>query len=421
MTARRDFLKYALAAGIAVPHAARASAAAKARVVVVGGGFGGAAAAKYLRLLDPGLEVTMIVREREYVACPMSNEVLIGERDYNEQVWNHTAVAKQGVKVIYGEAEAVDPAKKEVRLSDGRRLDYDKLVLAPGVDFLWNAVEGYSEDGATIMPHAFKAGVQTLLLKRQIEAMPDGGTMLISVPPKPIRCPPAPYERAALVAHYFKHHKPRSKIIIVDASDSFPMQKWFQKEWGRHYGDMITWVSAAQVGELERVDMLGRTLFTGFENFTGDVVNFIPRHRAGEIAARAGVTDQTGFCPVDPITLASPLQPDIHVIGDAARLRNMAKNAHGAVSHAKIVAGAIVAMVNGLPLPTPYYTSIGIAMITPDFGFSGVQVLKVINGEVEMVKDAGGPSPLAASDQDRALEARTARGWYKALTADAFL
>lgn len=421
MITRREFLKFALATGAVLPYSANAGATPKARVVVIGGGFAGATAAKYLRLLDPGLDVTLIMREREYVACPMSNEVLIGARELKQQTWEHSALTRYGVKLIYGEAEAVDPAKRQVRLHGGHQFEYDKLVLAPGIDFVWNAVEGFNEDGPAIMPHAYKAGVQTLLLKSQIEAMRDGGLALIAVPPAPIRCPPAPYERAALLAHYFKRHKPRSKVIILDSNDSFPMQKWFEQEWERHYGSMITWVSALSGGTVERVDMLGRTLHAEFESYTGDVVNFIPRHRAGAIASSTGLTDPSGFCPVNPVTLASTLQPDIHVIGDAAMIRNMAKSAHGAVSHAKVVAGAITAMVNGQALPTPYYTSVGYAMITPEHAFTGTQVLKVVNGEIEMVKDAGGPSPLNAPEQRRLAEAKLAKSWYQALTADAFL
>jgi sulfide dehydrogenase [flavocytochrome c] flavoprotein subunit len=199
------------------------------------------------------------------------------------------------------------------------------------------------------------------------------------------------------------------------------MQKWFEKEWARHYGSMINWVPAAAGGRVERVDMLGRTVYTEFENYTADVVNFIPRQRAGAVAARAGVTDASGFCPVNPYSLESELQKDIYVVGDSARFRNMAKTAHGAVSHAKVAAGAISATVNGRPLPTPYYTSVGYALITPDYAFSGTQVLKVVNGELEMVKDAGGPSPFKAPDHERAAEAVMARSWFRNLTTDAFL
>lgn len=421
MNARRDFLKLALAAGASLPLAAKTAAAPKARVVVVGGGFGGAAAAKYLRLLDPGLEVTLITREREFAACPMSNEVLIGERELKEQIFSHAALTRYGVQLIYGEVEAVDTVKKHVTLHEGRQFFYDKLVLAPGIDFVWNAVEGFNEDGAAIMPHAYKGAVQMLLLRGQIEAMRDGGLVVIVVPPRPIRCPPAPYERAALIAHYLQRHKPRSKVIVVDANDSYPMQKWFDKEWARHYGPMISWVPASAGGRVERVDMLGRTIYTEFENYTGDVVNFIPRQRAGAVAARAGVTDASGFCPVNPHSLESLLHGDVYIVGDSARIPNMAKTAHGAVSHAKVAAGAIAATVNGRTLPVPYYTSVGYALITPEHAFSGTQVLKVVNGEIEMVKDAGGPSPFNAPDRERAAEAKMAKSWYRNLTADAFL
>jgi sulfide dehydrogenase [flavocytochrome c] flavoprotein subunit len=271
------------------------------------------------------------------------------------------------------------------------------------------------------MPHAWKAGAQTLLLRRQIEAMRDGGLVVIVVPPRPIRCPPAPYERAALIAYYLKRRKPRAKVVILDANDWYPMQKLIEPEWARRFGGMISWVPAAAGGTVERIDLKKRAVISEVENIKGDVVNFIPRHHAGAIAVRTGVSGPSGWCPIKPASLESTLFEDVHVVGDACEVRAMSKTAHGAVSQAKVVAGAIAATVAGRPLPTPYFTVVGYLMMTPEAAVSGTQVLGEQDGEIETIEDAGGVSPVHASDRDREIEAKMAKSWYRNLTADAFL
>ena len=229
-----------------------------------------------------------------------------------------------------------------ISLADGQRLSYDRLVLAPGIDIRWDALPGYSEAAAEQMPHAWKAGEQTLLLRRQLETMEDGGLVVISAPANPFRCPPGPYERASLIAHYLKARKPRSKLIILDAKDVFSKQRLFQSAWKELYPGILEWVSLSSGGNVTSVDPNTNTLVTDFEKYQANVANVIPPQRAGSIAERAGVADVSGWCPIDPVTFESRLQANVHVIGDAAIAGAMPKSAFGANAQAKICAVAVV-------------------------------------------------------------------------------
>jgi sulfide dehydrogenase [flavocytochrome c] flavoprotein chain len=424
---RREFIKIVGAGGAlalaGLPSIARA--ATKAKVVVIGGGYGGAIAAKYLRLLEPGVEVTLVERNKLYVSCPLSNEVLAAERDIASLTWGYDGLAKHGVKVVNDEVTAIDAVKRSVSLKSGGKLAYDKLIVSPGIDFKYEAVEGFTEKTADVMPHAYKAGAQTLLLRKQLEAMPDGGTFIISVPPKPFRCPPGPYERAALAALYFKHHKPKSKVVILDANDSFSKQALFTQAWEKLYPGMITWVSGANDGKVVKVDVPKKTLFTGFNEHKGDVVSLIPPHHAGKIAMDTGLTDASGWCPMDPMTCESTLAKDIYVIGDACIAGepapfDMPKSAHAAASQAKVAVGAIIAQLNGKPAPVPYYVNTCYSLCAPDYGFCVVHIFRVVDGKFVYIKEAGGVSPKDAMDWNRKAEAEFAVGWYKNIAADAF-
>jgi sulfide dehydrogenase [flavocytochrome c] flavoprotein subunit len=426
---RRDFVKLLGAGGLlacagGVPATGRAQGSA--RVVVVGGGYGGAVAAKYLKQLKPDLEVTLVERNKAYVSCPLSNEVLSGERDIKTLYWNYTGLEKHGVKVIHDNAVAVDPAKKTVSLKGGQTLSYDKLVVSPGIDFKWDAVEGFSEKDSAAMPHAYKAGEQTLLLRKQIEAMRDGGTCYIVSPPKPFRCPPGPYERASQIAHYFKKHKPKSKVVILDASDSFSKKGLFEEAWKAMYKDTLTWVGASADGKVLRVEPATKTLVTEFSKHKGDVVNFIPAHHAGKIAVDAGLTDKTGWCPINPSSMESTVQKDIYVIGDACIAGepapfDMPKSAHAAATQAKVAAGAIIADLRGYAgPPEPYYVNTCYSLAAPGYGFSVVHIFRVKDGKFEYVKTAGGTSPVGAPAWNRKAEAEFAESWYRNLAADAF-
>lgn len=424
---RRDFLKIAGLAGVAASLpliAGRASAAAtKARVVVIGGGPGGATAAKYIRKADPSIEVTLIERNQHYHTCFMSNEVLAGVRSLDSIKFGYDGLAKHGVKVVHDTVTGVDPVAKKVTTQGGQTFAYDRLVVSPGIDFQWGAIEGYDEAASEIMPHAWKAGPQTALLRKQLEAMRDGGTVIMVAPPNPFRCPPGPYERASLIAHYLKHHKPKSKIIILDAKDSFSKQGLFTQGWELYYKGMIEWVSGAQGGKVEGVDPKTMTVKALLENFKGDVVNVIPPQKAGNIAHVADLVDEKGWCPVNKKTFESTKHKDIHVIGDASIATDMPKSGYAANSQAKVAALAIVDALNGREPGTPSYVNTCYSLIAPDYGISVAAVYRLEvggDGVQKIVQTAGGLSPKDASPEVRKREVAYAYSWFANLTHDMF-
>ena len=305
-------------------------------------------------------------------------------------------------------------------LKGGDKLSYDRLVVSPGIDFRWGMVEGYDATVAEKIPHAWKAGPQTELLLKQLKDMKDGGTVAIAAPPNPFRCPPGPYERAAQIALYFSHHKPKSKVMIFDAKDAFSKQGLFQAGWKEHYGDMIEWVSAANGGNIEAIDPDSMTLTGVVEDFEADVINLIPRQRAAELAVNNGLADDSGWCPVDQQTFASMLQPDIYVIGDAAIAGAMPKSGYAANSQAKVCAMAVAAAINGEPAPAPSYVNTCYSILAPDHGISVAGVYELKDGQIVSVPGAGGLSSPDADARTRAIEVQFALGWYRNITADMF-
>lgn len=441
---RRQFLKAVTAtAGASVLYIPQARASApKARVVVVGGGFGGASVAKYLRLLDPGIAVTLIERGRQYTSCPLSNEVVSGERQIETLQAGYDGLAARGVTVVHNEVTQIDPVAKTVTTADGGSFAYDALVVAPGVDFDYSAVRGLTPElSETTLPHAWKAGPQTLLLRKQLEAMPDGGRFIIAVPKGPFRCPPGPYERAAQVAlHCMTHGKKKSKILILDSNDSFSKRPLFEEAWKALYGygegGMIEWVPASSDGKVEEIDPTTLTCHTSFEQHQGDIVNIIPPHRAGKIARDAGLANSNGnWCVVKPENMESTVHKDVYVIGDACVGGDVAggnafpKSAHMANSQAKVVAASLVAKVNGLPAPNPVYTNTCYSVVGHDWGFSVVHLFRVESGRWVYVTQGSGISPVTFGTKEapkpvprlyRKLEAEYADGWLRNLLADAF-
>lgn len=441
---RRNFLKaVSAAAGASVLCIPRARATgAKARVVVVGGGFGGATAAKYLRLLDPGIEVTMIERDSLYTSCPLSNEVIADARNIKTLQTGYGGLSRHGVKVVHDEVVQIDPVKKVVTTASGASFGYDSLVLSPGVDLDFSAIQGLTAELAdTRIPHAWKAGPQTLLLKKQLAAMPDGGRFIISVPKAPFRCPPGPYERAALAAMYCRHHgKKKAKILILDANDSFSKRPLFEEAWKSLYGygpgGMIEWVSGVSGGHVEQIDVDTMTCQTTFDPHKGDVINIIPPHRAGKIARDAGLANfKDTWCAVKPENMESTAHKDIYVIGDACVGGELAtgnpfpKSAHMANSQAKIVAASLVARLNGLPPPVPIYTNSCYSVVAHDWGFSVVALFRVENNQWVYVKAGSGISPVAFGTKEaprpvpriyRKMEADYADGWLRNILADSF-
>ena len=290
------------------PHVARGQA--NPRVVVIGGGIGGATVARYLASSAPAIDVTLVEPKERYITCFFSSLYLAGLRSLDSLSHGYETLAQRyGVNVIHESAAAIDPVAKTVALESGTELAYDRLVLAPGVAFKFGGIEGYDEAAAEVMPHAWNAGPQSELLRRQLENMEDGGVFAIAVPPDPFRCPPAPYERASLVAYYFKQYKPKSKVLILDAKDAFKPQDVFEEAWARHYPGMIEWLPAQFTGGVKAVDTKTLSVITEAETFKVAVANVIPAQSAGVLAQQTGLTGETGWCPVDPLTFESTLQP----------------------------------------------------------------------------------------------------------------
>jgi NADPH-dependent 2,4-dienoyl-CoA reductase/sulfur reductase-like enzyme len=400
-----------------LPRAVRAQTSAK--VVVVGGGFAGATCARELQRSGT-IAVTLVEANPTFTACPFSNNVIAGLRDLREQEFGYDAVKKAGVTVVHQSAVKVDPRARSVTLGDGTGLDYDRLVLAPGIDLRFDALPGYDEGAAEAMPHAWKAGAQTELLRRQLEGMEDGGTVVMSAPPNPFRCPPGPYERASLIAHYLKTRKPRSKLIVLDAKDAFSKQRLFQAAWRELYPGLIEWVSLSEGGKVTSVDPATKTLVTEFGQHKAAVANIIPPQRAGRIAEAASVADRTGWCPIDPVTFESKLQPNIHVIGDAGIMGGMPKSAFSANAQAKVCAAAVAALLRGAQPATPKLINTCYSLVAPDYGISVAGVYSPASGQLADVQGAGGVSPLDAPRSFRSLEATYAQAWFQTITAEVF-
>jgi NADPH-dependent 2,4-dienoyl-CoA reductase/sulfur reductase-like enzyme len=419
-TTRRAFLRGSVATGSAVLLAAPGLGQAKARVVVLGGGFAGATCARELQRADSRFAVTLVEENPIYTACPFSNSVIAGLRDIAAQRFGYDMLRNAGIAVLQDRASSVDPQKRLVSLNGGSALAYDRLVVAPGIDIRWDALPGYDEAAAEVMPHAWKAGEQTLLLRRQLEAMADGGTVVISAPANPFRCPPGPYERASLIAYYLKTKKPRSKLIVLDAKDSFSKQRLFQAAWQQLYPGLLEWVSLSNGGKVTSVDPATRALVTDFATYEADVANVIPPQRAGQIAAIAGVADQTGWCPIDPVTFESRLQANIHVVGDAAIAGAMPKSAFAANAQAKVCAAAVTALLRDETPSPPKLINTCYSLVAPDFGISIAGVYHPAGGQLADVEGAGGVSPADAPPDFRALEATYAAAWYRTITAETF-
>ncbi len=412
---RRSLLAGASASLIAAPAVAQGTA----HIVVIGGGFGGSSVARSLKQLAPNIRVTMVEPNRVFTACPFSNEVIAGLRDLPAQQFTYDGVARSGVEIDFTHASAIDAAAKRVTLADGTVLTYDRLVLSPGIDIRWGALRGYDEAASARMPHAWKAGEQTMLLRRQLEAMEDGGLVVMSAPDNPFRCPPGPYERASLIAWYLKTKKPKSKLILLDAKDNFSKQRLFQQAWSQLFPN-LEWIGLSKGGKVSSVDANTLSVTTDFETYKAQVVNIIPPQRAGLIAEAAGVSDRSGWCPIDPVTFESRLQPNIHVIGDAAVAGAMPKSAFAANAQAKVCAAAIVALLHNRTPQEPRLINTCYSIVMPDYGISVAGVYKPGKGLLMDIEGAGGTSPLQAPDSTRKMEADLALGWYNTITREVF-
>lgn len=431
---RRSFLKLtgSAAAVASMGYTSFAIGGAAKKVVVVGGGIGGATAAKYIRMADPSIDVTVIEPNAHYHTCFMSNEVLSGERSIESIRFGYKGLASHGVKVVQDSVSAIDANARTVTTAGGKSFKYDRCIVSPGVDFRWDTIEGYDATVAESIPHAWKAGPQTVTLRKQLEAMKDGGTVVIAPPPNPFRCPPGPYERASQIAHYLKQHKPKSKVIILDPKPKFSKQGLFTAGWEKHYGfktdnAMIEWHGTPEGSKdnvLQSLDAKSRTVKTEFNEISADVLNIIPAQKAGKVAFDAGLTNDSGWCPVDLKTFESTIHKNIHVIGDSAIQSPMPKSGYAANSEAKVCAVAVVALLNDMATPQPSYVNTCYSIIAPGDGVSVAAVYRYNNesGKIESVKGAGGLTPGydKSSMEMRAREEKYAHSWFRNITHDVF-
>ncbi len=410
---RRDFLKLAGAVSLA---GCAGTMPSKARVVVIGGGFGGATAAKYIRLWDPSIDVVLVERESRFVSCPMSNLVLGGFSSMEQISHGYEGLRHRGVQVVRDEAIGIDPAKKTVRLARGGDIAYERLVVSPGVDFNFGEIQGYeaAQQSGRVL-HAWKAGAQTVELRRQLEQMRDGGVYVLSIPLAPYRCPPGPYERASLVAAYFKEAKPRAKVLVLDANpDVTSKAGLFKAAWRDLYPGLLEYRGNSRaVG----VDAANLTVKLEVEDVRGDVLNVVPPQRAGDLALKAGlITTNNRWCDVDWRTMESKAAPGVHVLGDATlSAAAMPKSASMANNHAKIAAAAIVETLNGrTPAPVQILNTC-YSFVSPHEAIrvSSVHAWDDKDATLKAVPGSGGISAARSS-----IEGSYARSWARNIWAD---
>jgi len=420
MIRRREFLRRGTFAAIAA-SSLRARAALKSamgpRVLIVGGGFAGAACALELRRLNPRIDVALIDPDASYITCPMSSEVITGSRTLQSMTITRDGLRHAGVRYIRDRAAAVDAASRTVSLQSGSALHYDRLVMAPGIRLLWNTPEGYDQDSAARMPHAWQAGAQTALLAGQLHAIPQGGTLAISVPAGLMRCPPGPYERASLIAHWLKRHRARSKLLILDSNNHFPRQDVFTAAWQELYPGMIEWIPATQGGAVTRVDARNLILYTSLAEHRVAVANVIPPQAPGQIALDAGLATGHGWCPIKPLSFESQLSQNIHVIGDACIAGAMPKSASAALGQARQCGAAIAALLADRAPPEPSFDSVCYSAVEPGRALAIRGKFAVSDGDIRQVESADAtPADTRAS----AAHAREARDWYQRIRSASF-
>ncbi|CCQ73738.1 NAD(P)/FAD-dependent oxidoreductase [Magnetospira sp. QH-2] len=418
-TSRRTFLQLAGTAGAVSAFGIAGCGEGAARVVVIGGGFGGATAAKYIRKFDPTVQVTLIEPKTHFTSCPFSNLYLGGIRSFDSITFGYDNLRDDdGVVVVHETVTGFDPDKKMVMTDKGSSFPYDKLVVSPGVGFKWEETPGYDMAAAQLVPHAWNGGPQTKILHDQLRAMDDGGVVVIAPPANPFRCPPGPYERASMIAHYLKYNKPKSKVLILDSKDKFSKQGLFMEGWKQHYGDMIEWVPRSKDGKVVSVNAKDNVAETEFEKHKAAVLNYIPLQKANDIAFTMGLADAKGWCPIDHKTFESTLQKNVYVLGDAATVNGMPKSGNAANTQAKVCAAAVVDSLAGREPGVPTTTNTCYSLITPTHGISVTAVYQLTDKGYRGKAGSGGLSPLGEGAKFRKAEANYARGWFANITND---
>ncbi|MFZ4807306.1 MAG: NAD(P)/FAD-dependent oxidoreductase [Hyphomicrobiaceae bacterium] len=423
MISRRQFAKMAggsvLVASGALPIPALAQA--KPKVVVVGGGPGGATAARYLAKDAAGaIDVTLVEPAKQFVTCFHSNLFLGGFKTFEQITHTYDKLAAQGVKVVHQAATAIDREKKQVRLADGAVLAYDRLVVGPGIDLKYDSVPGWGQEHEEVMPHAWKAGPQTKLLRAKLDAVPDGGLIVMVAPPNPFRCPPGPYERVSMMAHALKKAgKTKSKIIVLDAKATFSKQGLFQEGWEKHYPGMVEWLAPSVHDGVKSVDPKAGTIVTGFETYKNvALANIIPAQMAGKITRDAGLADGSGYCPIDAASMKSKMDPNIYVIGDASIAGDMPKSAFAANSQAKVAAMMIRGeLVQARTFPARYANTCW-SLIAPDDTVKVGGRYEDKEGKIGTIEGFVSQTGEAAALRKQTQEENM--GWYDGIVADIF-
>ncbi len=395
----------------------------KQQVVIIGGGASGIVAAKYIRKADPNIAVTIIEQNQHYYTCFMSNEVIGGSRTIESIKYDYANLKNYDINIVYAQASGIEPNAKQVLLQGGDSLSYDRLIVSPGISFDWNAIDGYDETMVDKIPHAWQAGSQTIVLQKQLQAMNDGDKVIITIPPKPFRCPPGPYERASLIAQYLKRNKPKSKVLIFDSNQTFAKQDLFMQGWEQLYGyrtenSLLEWIPPDRGGKLVAVDAKTMTIHTEDSEHTAAVLNIIPPQQAGQIAI--DLTDASGWCPINQRTFESSLQQDIYVIGDACIAGVMPKSAYSANSQAKVCAQAVTASLRGVEMVNPTLVNTCYSIVGDEFGISVSGVYRVQNGKIQVSQGASGSSPILASADYRKSEVAYAHSLYDNITHEMF-
>lgn len=417
---RRQFLLTAGGAALAAPFVWRRDARAHAaHIVIIGGGAGGAILARTLARSGAGFDIALVEPKARYTTCFFSNRYITGLQDFDSITHGYRGLAAEtGLRVMNQAATAIDPDARTVRLSGGETIGWNRLVVAPGIDFRWDAIEGYGPEAAKTMPHAWRAGAQSQLLRAQLEAMEDGGTFLIAPPEDPYKCPSGPYERVSLVAHYFKREKPKSKIVILDAKSDFPLQAQFEEGWATHYPGMIEVIPVDFSGGPRAVDPSTMTVMSEDGRFKVAVANIIPPQTAGKIARAAGLADESGWCPVDHEGFESMLVPGIHVIGDAAIAAPMPKSGYVAGLQAKLCARAILRALTGKAKDAPFIAGACWSHITPDEAVREYAEFEYVDGAI--ARTLLDISPTGETEDRRIATAGAAEHWYRDITGEMF-
>ena len=423
MISRRQFAKMAGGTVLAASGALALPALAqgKPKVVVLGGGPAGATAARYLAKDAAGaIEVTLVEPAKQFITCFHSNLYLGGFKSFEQITHTYDKLSAQGVKVVHQAATAIDREKKQVRLADGAVLAYDRLVVGPGIDLKYDSVPGWGQEHEEVMPHAWKAGPQTKLLRAKLDAVADGGLIVMVAPPNPYRCPPGPYERVSMMAHALKKAgKTKSKIIVLDPKATFSKQGLFQEGWEKHYPGMVEWLAPTVHDGVKSVDPKAGTIVTGFETYKNvALANIIPAQMAGKIARDAGLVDGSGYCPIDAASMKSKMDPNIYVIGDASIAGDMPKSAFAANSQAKVAAMMIRGeLVQARTFPARYANTCW-SLIAPDDTVKVGGRYEDKDGKIGtiegFVSKTGETAALRKQTQEENM------GWYDGIVADIF-